>query len=907
MQWVNTSGVQAVQDDPDFFKKVFCINKKEFNWYPKSQTALTTVKEVPKYERIKEAEAVSTEKKLEAKTEFKDIGQVIICHYPPGNITALETITINASALKAHLDHGDTVGSCFAPTPSPTPIPTTTPTTTPIVTISPSPAASASFSPTPVPTSIPQITPTTSSGQSQFLIKWNCVSCGSIATDASGNVYVTAGGSQNTVGKFTNNGTLITKWGSSGSGDGQFNLPNGVAIDASGNVYVTDRDNNRVQKFTSNGTFITKWGSKGAGNGQFYQPAGIAIDASGNVYVVDRVNNRVQKFTSNGTFITKWGSNGTGNGQFGGSPNSIAIDASGNVYVTEEVNYVGGNRIQKFTNNGTFISVWGSRGTGDGQFYLPRAIAIDANNYVYLTEHDIETYTRVQKFTIDGIFIAKLVSYGTGDSKSITPTGVDTDSSGNIYVVDYNAEYIRVKKFSPGAGVSVSTPTSTTIPTTTTVPVSTSSPQATPISTSTTPSTTASSSATPTPTPAPSSSGSMVISNIQVTNITTNTATVTWTTSQSIVEKDIYFGTTTSYGSSYSVSASGTSHSYNLGKQYNIYTELLPSTTYYFVVKVKGSDGQWSQSSGQSFTTLGTVTDAGNSNVTANRLFVGQYDNVKYSLMVTDPDGIYNFSVKKANGESLFGGGPGVCPSSHQSISSGTVDILSSDFPISGYIIDCASTSTKHTIQASMPPLPTPTPTPTLLVPPTSVMASLGTGKITISWSGGSTPKYAAYKSINGGEYQMWGGFITSANYYDHTYELSQGTTYRYKVWGCDSTAYTCSTAGTESNPVVYSSSTPTPTPTTGSTSFDNFFENSLAGTFTRDLYLGSRGNDVARLQALLVDEVSYPTDLLTGYFGNITREAVKKLQEKYGIKPVSGYFGEITRRALRAFISNQE
>src|SRR3989344_7505425 len=148
LQWVNTSGVQAVQDDPDFFKKVFCINKKEFNWYPKSQTALTTVKEVPKYERIKEAEAVSTEKKLEAKTEFKDIGQVIICHYPPGNITALETITINASALKAHLDHGDTIGSCFAPTPSPTPIPTTTPTTTPIVTISPSPAASASFSPT---------------------------------------------------------------------------------------------------------------------------------------------------------------------------------------------------------------------------------------------------------------------------------------------------------------------------------------------------------------------------------------------------------------------------------------------------------------------------------------------------------------------------------------------------------------------------------------------------------------------------------------------------------------------------------------------------------------------------------------------------------------------------------------
>ncbi|MBI2057834.1 MAG: peptidoglycan-binding protein [Candidatus Yanofskybacteria bacterium] len=78
--------------------------------------------------------------------------------------------------------------------------------------------------------------------------------------------------------------------------------------------------------------------------------------------------------------------------------------------------------------------------------------------------------------------------------------------------------------------------------------------------------------------------------------------------------------------------------------------------------------------------------------------------------------------------------------------------------------------------------------------------------------------------------------------------------------------------------------------------SFDNF---------SRDLYLGSRGNDVVRLQALLANEVSYPANLLTGYFGNITHEAVKRLQEKYGVKPISGFFGEITRRALRALISN--
>lgn len=88
----------------------------------------------------------------------------------------------------------------------------------------------------------------------------------------------------------------------------------------------------------------------------------------------------------------------------------------------------------------------------------------------------------------------------------------------------------------------------------------------------------------------------------------------------------------------------------------------------------------------------------------------------------------------------------------------------------------------------------------------------------------------------------------------------------------------------------------PTPTPTTGSVSFDNF---------SRDLYFGSKDNDVKQLQALLINEVNYPTNLITGYFGDITREAVKKLQEKYGVNPVSGYFGEITRKALTALISN--
>jgi len=50
LRWVNTTGQQAVIDDPDFFKKVFCINNNEFNWYQKG-SAYASVKQIPLYTR----------------------------------------------------------------------------------------------------------------------------------------------------------------------------------------------------------------------------------------------------------------------------------------------------------------------------------------------------------------------------------------------------------------------------------------------------------------------------------------------------------------------------------------------------------------------------------------------------------------------------------------------------------------------------------------------------------------------------------------------------------------------------------------------------------------------------------------------------------------------------------------
>src|SRR5207344_3270820 len=83
---------------------------------------------------------------------------------------------------------------------------------------------------------------------------------------------------------------FVLKFGSWGSGPGQFLLPNGIATDRSGNVYVSDIALDRIQKFTSSGQLLTTWGSHGSGNGQFDAPWGIAVDEEGNVYVADMYN-----------------------------------------------------------------------------------------------------------------------------------------------------------------------------------------------------------------------------------------------------------------------------------------------------------------------------------------------------------------------------------------------------------------------------------------------------------------------------------------------------------------------------------------------------------------------------------------------------------------------------------------
>ncbi len=275
----------------------------------------------------------------------------------------------------------------------------------------------------------------TGTGPGQFLLPRG------IAVDSAGNVYVP---DQNTrVQKFNSSGVFVSQFGVPGDVPGGFVSPWKAATDSAGNIYVSDSFTNRVQKFNSSGVFQMSLGGTGTGSGQFIGgTAGIAVDSTGNIYVADPGNHRVQKFTPAGAFVTAWGGMGTGNGQFSG-PIGMAVDASDNIYVAD----TGNHRIQKFTSSGTFITKWGSNGTGDGQFDTPHGLSVDTTGNVYVADAN---NNRIQKFSSAGVFIDSCGSGpGTGDGEISGPHDVAADALGNIYVADTGNE--RVQKFGPAA------------------------------------------------------------------------------------------------------------------------------------------------------------------------------------------------------------------------------------------------------------------------------------------------------------------------------------------------------------------------------------------------------------------------------------------------------------------------
>jgi hypothetical protein len=251
---------------------------------------------------------------------------------------------------------------------------------------------------------------------------------------------------------------------------GSYTSGNSVATDASGNVYVTGYTSGGLDGNTLTGTadfFIAKYDSRGIKQSIRQQGVAgvdswsstVATDASGNVYVAGTAYGGLDGNTLMGTsdvFVIKYNSNGVkqytrqlgvaGVDTYG---NSIAIDASGNVYVAGQTfGGLDGNTLKGSSD--FFVTKFDSSGTKQ---YTRQLGVARADTYSYWVVTDVSGNVYVSGTTtggLDGNAIAGtsdffVTKYNDSGVKQYTwqlgVAGADsysnwvaTDTSGNVYV-----------------------------------------------------------------------------------------------------------------------------------------------------------------------------------------------------------------------------------------------------------------------------------------------------------------------------------------------------------------------------------------------------------------------------------------------------------------------------------------
>lgn len=216
-------------------------------------------------------------------------------------------------------------------------------------------------------------------------------------------------------------------------GPGQLIKPIGLDIDGAGNLYVADIGAKAVMVYGPDRAFLRKIGS----DKWFTRPTSVTVDPAGKrVYVVDlggvsSERHQVRVFDAvDGKHLMDIGKRGTGPGEFN-LPRDVAIGLGGRLYVVDGGNF----RIVVFDNEGRYLQSFGSVGKQYGQFARPKEIAIDPEGNVYVVD---TAFGNFQIFNADGellMFVGDR-SERDGPAKYMLPSGIAVDEDGRVYMVD---------------------------------------------------------------------------------------------------------------------------------------------------------------------------------------------------------------------------------------------------------------------------------------------------------------------------------------------------------------------------------------------------------------------------------------------------------------------------------------
>lgn len=291
-----------------------------------------------------------------------------------------------------------------------------------------------------------------------------------VKTDKYGNIYV-ADTNNHRVKVCKPSGEKLFLLGktdnTSGTADGQFNKPGGVALDNEGFLYVADTENHRIQKFTDKGVFVTSWGESGSGDGQFNKPQALCCHKTTaglmQVYVADTYNDRVQVFDTEGNLLFNFGTFGTADGQMK-KPFSVAVDSKDEIVVSDAQN----NRIQKFSGTGTYLNkVIDYSFEGTTFTFTPVGVFIDEDDFVYVTiiggTVGTNTIPRIVKFQTNSDSTLTVDLHWGGTSfvlcgNMIEPAGIQYNSDGTIIFADKSSSSNKLIRLALPRLISVTDP-----------------------------------------------------------------------------------------------------------------------------------------------------------------------------------------------------------------------------------------------------------------------------------------------------------------------------------------------------------------------------------------------------------------------------------------------------------------
>jgi DNA-binding beta-propeller fold protein YncE len=252
-----------------------------------------------------------------------------------------------------------------------------------------------------------------------------------VTVDPAGFLWVFHRGSHPLM-KFDPAGRLLASFG-----DGLYGRPHSVRVDREGSLWTVDALGHIVLKMDANGRIRMILGRKNQAAetpDHFNQPTDIAFASDGSIFVSDGYgNSRVAKYSKSGTYVTAWGKKGTGEGEFN-IPHSIVIDSRDRVYVGDRENH----RIQIFDTSGRFLQQWKNAGS-------PWGLCLDPDGrHLWM----VDGYNnRILKLTLDGKIVGRIGAPGKLPGELNFGHQISVDAQGNVYV----AEILnwRVQKFVP--------------------------------------------------------------------------------------------------------------------------------------------------------------------------------------------------------------------------------------------------------------------------------------------------------------------------------------------------------------------------------------------------------------------------------------------------------------------------